>query len=74
MNNYWRETFSYFGLFKEMNKVKKNFVPKKISFGSEKNQYLLHYKPNVMHSDKVIIGVHGGRWNAGNPKFFDFVG
>ncbi len=27
-----------------------------------------------MKSDKVIIWVHGGGWNSGSPKYFDFVG
>ena len=25
-------------------------------------------------SDKIVIWIHGGGWNAGNPKFFDYVG
>ena len=27
MTDYWRETFSYFGLYKKMGKVKKVFTP-----------------------------------------------
>lgn len=34
----------------------------------------LYYEPEQTASDKVIIWVHGGGWNAGTPKYFDFVG
>ena len=27
-----------------------------------------------MISNKIIVWVHGGGWNAGNPRLFDFVG
>lgn len=74
MNDSMRENFSYFGLYRKMFSVKKIFVPQYVSFGSDKNQYFLFYEPESVISDKVIIWIHGGGWNAGTPKFFDFVG
>ena len=69
-----RESLSYFGLYNKMFKVKKKINAQKISFGKDKEQYFLYYEPLTVTSDKVIIWVHGGGWNAGSPKFFDFVG
>lgn len=57
-----------------MFQVKKIFQPQKISFGNNKEQYFLVYEPNKIISDKVIVWVHGGGWNAGSPDYFDFVG
>lgn len=28
----------------------------------------------ILRSDKAIVYVHGGGWNAGNPRFFAFAG
>lgn len=69
-----RENLSYFGLCKRMFKAKKIIDAKKISFGNEKEQYFLYYEPSDVSSDKIVIWVHGGGWNAGSPEFFDFVG
>ena len=74
MNDFMRESLSYFGLYRKMFRVKKIFVPQYVSFGSDKDQYFLFYEPGTIMSDKVIIWIHGGGWNAGTPKFFDFVG
>ena len=74
MNDYIREIFSYFGLFKKMIQVKKDFIPETIFFGQDKNQYFLYYEPEKILSDKIIFWVHGGGWNSGSPKFFDYVG
>ena len=74
MNNYWRESLSYFGLYKKMFQVKKEIKPEYVSYGKNTEQYFLYYEPKTILSDKVIFWVHGGGWNAGNPKFFDFVG
>ena len=77
MNDYLRENLSYFGLFRKMGKVKKVLVPERFDFGGEggdKEQYFLYYEPKTLVSDKVIIWVHGGGWNAGNPEYFDYVG
>ena len=57
-----------------MFQVKKEFQPQKMFFGDNKEQYFLFYEPNKIISDKVIIWVHGGGWNAGSPSYFDFVG
>ena len=74
MNDYLRESFSYFGLYKKMFMVKKKYTPSYVSFGQDKDQYFLYYEPQNPVSDKIIVWIHGGGWNAGNPKFFDYVG
>lgn len=74
MNDYMRESLSYFGLFRKMLQVKKKYKPVSVSYGTHKEQYFLYYEPEKIISDKIIVWVHGGGWNAGNPKFFDFVG
>ena len=74
MNDYLRESLSYFGLYKKMFGVKKIFTPMHVPFGDHKDQYFLYYEPEQTVSDKVIFWVHGGGWNAGNPRFFDYVG
>lgn len=74
MNDLMRESLSYFGLYSKMLRVQKNISPKSISFGNDKNQYFLYYEPDNTISDKIIMWVHGGGWNAGTPKYFDFVG
>ena len=74
MNDFLRESFSYWGLYKKMFQVKKVVRPQKISFGNDKEQYFLAYEPNKVVSDKVVVWVHGGGWNAGSPAYFDFVG
>lgn len=74
MNDSMRENLSYFGLYRKMLQVKKIYKPEFVSFGEDKNQYFLYYEPKKPVSDKVIIWIHGGGWNAGTPKYFDFVG
>lgn len=74
MNDSIRESFSYFGLYKKILQVQKRIVPECVSFGTDKNQYFLYYEPARIISDKIILWVHGGGWNAGTPKYFDFVG
>ncbi len=75
MIDYIRENLSYYPIYyRLLFKVKKEFTPEYVSFGSDKDQYFLYYEPAERVSDKVVIWVHGGGWNAGNPKFFDFVG
>lgn len=74
MNDLLRECLSYFELYRKMFRVKKKYVPVKISYGTNKEQYDLYYEPEKIVSDKIIVWVHGGGWNAGNPRFFDYVG
>ena len=74
MNDYMRESLSYFGLYKKMFQVRKKYRPAYVPFGTDKEQYFLYYEPAEPVSDKIIVWVHGGGWNAGNPRFFDFVG
>ena len=81
MTDYWRETFSYFGLYKKMGKVKKVFTPEYFNYSKledgktgKKEKYFLYYEPKTLESDKIIIWIHGVGWNAGNPKYYDYVG
>ena len=74
MKDYLRESFSYFGMYRKLFKVKKVITPERVSYGNDKEQYFLYYEPQKLVSDKIIYWVHGGGWNAGSPKFFDYVG
>ena len=74
MNDFLRESLSYAGLYRRMLRVRKKFIPARVSFGRDKAQYFLYYEPGEAVSDKVIVWVHGGGWNAGSPTFFDYVG
>ena len=90
MKDTLRESLSYFGLYRKMFQVKKYYIPEAVSYGNNKDQYFLYYDPEktirsdsekpIRHdpkkpiSDKIIVWVHGGGWNAGNPRFFDYVG
>ena len=74
MNDLLRESLSYFGLYRRMFLVKKKYTPVSVSFGKDKEQYFLYYEPEEPVSDKIIYWIHGGGWNAGNPRYFDFVG
>ena len=74
MNDLLRESLSYFGLYKKMFQVKKRYTPVMVPYGQNREQYFLYYEPERTVSDKIIVWVHGGGWNAGNPKYFDFVG
>lgn len=74
MNDYMRESLSYFGLFARMFQVKKVLKPERFAYGRHRDQYCLYYEPKNAVSDKIIVWVHGGGWNAGNPRNFDFVG
>ncbi len=69
-----RESLSYAGLYYKMFRAKKCVRPEKVRFGAAKEQYMLVYEPMVCTSDKVVVWVHGGGWNAGSPEYFDFVG
>ena len=74
MNDSLRESLSYFGLYRKMFQVKRKYKPEMVSYGKNKEQYFLYYEPEKIVSDKIIVWIHGGGWNAGNPRFFDFVG
>ncbi len=75
MIDYIRENLSYYPIyFRLLFKTKKIFTPERVDFGDDKEQYFLYYEPSELKSDKVVIWIHGGGWNAGNPKFFDYVG
>jgi acetyl esterase/lipase len=74
MNDSLRESLSYFGLYRKMFQVKRKYKPEMVSYGKNKEQYFLYYEPEKIVSDKIIVWIHGGGWNAGNPKFFDYVG
>ena len=74
VRDYLRESTSYLGLYRRMLRVKKAFTPERVAFGADREQYFLYYAPERVASDKVVVWVHGGGWNAGSPRAFDFVG
>lgn len=75
MIDYIRENLSYYPIFfRLLFKTKKEFTPERVDYGTDKEQYFLYYEPKERVSDKIVIWIHGGGWNAGNPKFFDYVG
>ena len=74
MKDYMREMFSYPGLFWRMHRCKKTIIPEAVSYGSDENQYFLYYEPLKPVSEKIIYWVHGGGWNSGTPRIFDYVG
>ena len=74
MNDSMRESLSYIGLYRKMFGVKKIILPEYVPFGNDKDQYFLYFEPEIIASEKIIVWVHGGGWNAGTPKYFDFVG
>ena len=73
--DYIRENLSYYPIFfRLLFKTKKEFTPERVDYGTDKEQYFLYYEPKERVSDRIVIWIHGGGWNAGNPKFFDYVG
>ena len=74
MIDYIRENLSYYGLFCRLHKAKTEIAPEYVSFGEDKDQYFLYYEPERPVSDKVVVWIHGGGWNSGDPKTFDYVG
>ena len=73
--DYIRENLSYYPMYYRIFcKAKKDVTPERVDYGNDKEQYFYYYEPKQLKSDKIIIWIHGGGWNAGNPKFFDFVG
>ena len=75
MIDYIRENISYYPLFwKLLFETKKDITPERVDFGNDKEQYFLYYEPAKPVSDKIVVWIHGGGWNAGNPNQFDYVG
>lgn len=74
MNDFLRESMSYFGLYWKMFRVRRKYRPVRVAYGDDRDRYFLYYEPESPVSDKLILWVHGGGWNAGSPAFFDFVG
>ena len=74
MNDSLRESLSYFGLYRKMFQVRKKYDPVMVPYGKNREQYFLYYEPDQIIHEKIIVWAHGGGWNAGNPRFFDFVG
>ena len=75
MIDYIRENLSYYPLFwKLLFENKKEITPERVDFGDDKEQYFLYYEPAKTVSDKIVVWIHGGGWNAGNPTQFDYVG
>lgn len=75
MIDYIRENLSYYPIYcRLLFKTTITFTPVNISYGSDKDQYFLYYEPESPVSDKIVVWVHGGGWNAGSPQYFDYVG
>ncbi|MCR5649671.1 MAG: alpha/beta hydrolase [Lachnospiraceae bacterium] len=74
MNDFLRESFSYSKIFKEIRKIERKIDPEKLAYGPDKNQYYFYYEPDELRSDKIIVWIHGGGWNAGTPEDFDYMG
>ena len=75
MIDYIRENLSYYPLYYNLLfKNKKGITQERVDFGSDKEQYFLYYEPSKPISDKIVVWIHGGGWNAGNPKQFNYVG
>ena len=74
MNDFLREIFSYSGIFKEIRRIPRTITPEKLAYGTDRNQYYFCYEPDRPISDKVIVWIHGGGWNAGTPEDFDYMG
>ena len=75
MIDYIRENLSYYPLFwKLLFENKKEITPERVDFGNDKEQYFLYYEPAKIVSDKIVVWIHGGGWNAGSPSQFDYVG
>ena len=74
MNDFLRETLSYGAIYRKMWSIKKIVEPQVVSFGPHKDQYFLYYEPEKQAAEQIILWVHGGGWNAGSPRYFDFVG
>ena len=74
MKDYLRESFSYFGIYKELKTLTKEVTAEKVTYGPDKDQYFNYYEPKKVISGKIIVWIHGGGWNAGDPEYFDYVG
>ena len=75
MIDYIRENMSYYPLFwKLLFENKKEITPERVDFGNDKEQYFLYYEPAKNVSDKIVVWIHVGGWNAGSPSQFDYVG
>lgn len=74
MKDFLRESFSYGGIYRKMRTVRRVAEPQQVFFGEDSAQVFLYYEPPALTSDKTIVWVHGGGWNAGSPQEFDFVG
>lgn len=74
MKDYIRENMSYVGLDRLRKRYPKIVTPDRITYGADKDQYFFFFEPLEKVSDKVIVWVHGGGWNAGDPDYFEYVG
>ena len=47
-------------------------VPDRYVYGGHNRQYLIHYRPRSERDtrDQVVVYVHGGGWQFGNPEMF----
>lgn len=68
------EFASYPSLFGKLLRYRKVLVPERIPFGDHPAQYVLHFSPDTSAQEKVVVYLHGGGWNSGNPSMFHFIG
>lgn len=69
-----REFASYPALFGKLLRFCKVLVPEKIAYGEDPAQYALSFSPNAPARNTLVVYLHGGGWNSGNPSMFHFIG
>lgn len=74
MKDLMREAASYPGLLRELLRWKGGVTPQKVFYGADERQYFLHFAPEGVPRETVVVYVHGGGWNKGSPEFFTFIG
>lgn len=74
MKDYMREMLSYPEISYRIAKVKKVIEPKRVDYGRDKNQFFLSFEPQGVKKNKVIVWIHGGGWDSGDPYGFAYVG
>ena len=68
------EYLSYPKLLGKILSANRGIKVNKLSYGNEKNQYLLSFLPEKEDKETVIVYIHGGGWRHGSPKGFKYIG
>ena len=74
MKDLIREYLSYPSILIAASRVKRECRYGCVYYGSDKEQYFLYFEPKELKNSKIIVWIHGGGWNTGSPKSFDYVG